>query len=67
MKTLVSIAVAFFLLFLVTFSCKKESQSDEINSNLDKSKNLLQKSFQEVKFNDDLLKSGVSFDGTFTE
>lgn len=67
MKTLVSIAVAFFLLFLVTFSCKKESQSDEINSNLDKSKNLLQKSFQEVKFNDDLLKSGVSFDGTFTD
>jgi hypothetical protein len=67
MKTLVSIAVAFVLLVLVTFSCKKESEQDAINSNLKRSAELLQNSFQAVKINDDLLKIHVGFDGAFTD
>ncbi len=67
MKTLVSIAVASVLLAMVTFSCKKESDQDAINSNLKRSEKLLQNSFQEVKFNDDLLKTHVSFDGKYTD
>jgi hypothetical protein len=67
MKTLVSIAVAFVLLVLLTFSCKKESEQDAISSNLKRSEKLLQNSFQVVKFNDDLLKSRVSAVGQFTD
>lgn len=67
MKSLVSIAVASVLLVMVTFSCKKESNQDAINSNLKRTEKLLQNSFQAVKFNDDLLKSRVSFDGKFTD
>lgn len=67
MKTLLSIAVALVFLLMVTFSCKKESDQDAINSNLKISEKLLQNSFQEVKFNDDLLKSRVSFDGSYTD
>lgn len=67
MKTLVSIAFAFVLLVLVTFSCKKESEQDAINSNLKRSAKLLQNSFQEVKFNDNLLSTRVGFDGKYTD
>lgn len=67
MKTLVSLALASVLLGLIIFSCKKETNQDAITSSLDQSKKLLQNSFQIVKFNDDLLKLGVSFDGTFTD
>ncbi len=67
MKTLVSIAVASVLIAAITFSCKKESEQDAINSNLKRSEKLLQNSFQEVQFNDGLLKLRVSFDGSYTD
>ena len=67
MKTLVSIAVASVLLVMVTFSCKKESEQDTLNSDLKRSEILFQNSFQAVKYNDELLKSHVNFDGTFTD
>ena len=67
MKTLVSIAVALVLIATVSFSCKKDKEQNAINDNLNRSIKLLQNSFQEVKFNDDLLKSRVSFDGSYTD
>jgi len=67
MKTILSITSLMVFLALITFSCKKESNQEVLNSNLKNTETLLQKSFQVVKTTDDLLKLHVSPGGKYTD
>ena len=51
---------------LITYSCKKESNQDVLNTNLKKTEAQVQQSYQVAKTNDDLLKIHVTAGGHFT-
>jgi len=51
---------------LITFSCRKESNTDQLNTQLSNTESIMLKASATAKTNDDLLKLQVSASGQFT-
>lgn len=68
MKTFLSITSVMLFLALFTFSCKKDSSSqDVLNTNLKTTEAQVQQTLAVAKTNDDLLKIHVTAGGQFTD
>jgi len=67
MKTILSISIVLAFLALVTFSCKKTNNQDEIKTQLSQTQTLLLKSYQGAKSNADSLTLHVGSNGQYTD
>ena len=67
MKTFLSMSIVLAFLALVTFSCKKANNQDEIKTQMNQTQTLLLKSYQGAKSNADSLTLHVGSNGKYTD
>ncbi len=65
-KKILSLTLLIGAAMLITFSCTKESNTDQLNTKLSNTEGILLKASAAAKTNDDLLKLQVSTSGQFT-